>query len=130
MTGGRDAHTGCGPLGSELPIGEQCRYCERERIAIRDSFRCTSGCQISRHSGAIANVGPMQHGAVQSGRLEWVMTALGNQRSADEGDPGKTVEEPELAHRVSGVTASRRARRAVRKPRAANIAAIASPRAE
>src|SRR5437763_11957456 len=42
----------------------------------------------------------MQHGAAEPRRLEWVVPALGDQRTADKGDPGKAVEQPELAHRV------------------------------
>ena len=97
------APAGGGALGSEAPIGEQGRYGTRECIAVGHGLGRAGGCQIARHSGAIADVGPVHYGAVQSGRLERVVAALGNQRSADEGDPGKTVEEPELAHRVGKI---------------------------
>src|ERR1700720_4768689 len=42
----------------------------------------------------------MQHGAAEPGRLERVVPTLGGQRTADEGDPGEAVEQPELAHRI------------------------------
>jgi hypothetical protein len=45
----------------------------------------------------------VQHRAVEPDCLERIVTALGNKRPADEGCPGKTVEQPELAHRVGKV---------------------------
>ena len=45
----------------------------------------------------------MQHRAVETGCLERIVTTLGNKRTADEGNPGKTVEQPELAHSVGEI---------------------------
>ena len=103
MTIGSDPPAGGDALGSEAPIGEQGRYGTCECIAVGHGLGRTGDCQIACHSGAIAYVGPVHHGAVQSGRLERVVAALGNQGSADEGDPGKTVEQPEFAHRVGKI---------------------------
>ena len=52
---------------------------------------------------AIAHVRPVQHGAVEPRRLERVVAALRRQRAADKGDPGKAVEQAELAHRIGEI---------------------------
>ena len=99
-TGRRNAGSGGSALGSQPLIVEQRRYRLRERRSAAHGFGGARRCQRSRHRGAIAHIRAMQHGAAESGRLERVVPALGDQRAADEGDPGEAVEQPELAHCV------------------------------
>ena len=45
----------------------------------------------------------MQHGAVETRRLERVVAALLDERAADKGDPGQTEEQPQFAQRIGEI---------------------------
>ncbi len=56
----------------------------------------------------------MQNGAVELGRLQKVLPAMGHQRAADEGDRRQAVEEPELAQCVGEIDLGLRRDRLIR----------------
>jgi len=86
-----------------MRIGEERRHRRRQLAGVGYGFGCASGIQLRRHSGAITDIRPVQDGAVEPGRLERIVAALGNERTADKGDPSDSIEEPEFTHRIGEI---------------------------
>ena len=59
--------------------------------------------QLGRHARAVARIRPVQHRAAEPGRLERIVTALGDERSTDKSNPSEPVKQPELAHRIGKI---------------------------
>ena len=101
--GGGSALSGGGALGPKAPITEEHRHRASEPVGVGHCFGCTGSRQLGRHARAVARIRPVQHRAVEPGRLERIVTALGDERSTDKSNPSEPVKQPELAHRIGKI---------------------------
>ena len=53
--------------------------------------------------GEVVDVRPVQHGGIEARRLDRVLTAVGDQRAAEEGDRRQAIEQAEFAERVGEI---------------------------
>src|SRR5215470_17378979 len=84
-------------------IGQPRAYPHRQPAAVADLLSAMRGIERGVDLSEIPDMRPMQDRGSELDRLDWILTAMGRERAADEDDRRQPVDKAELTKRIDHV---------------------------